>query len=80
MTKDEMPLTEILKWLRANLLVMIFAGMLLLQFLTWREIASIPHDWPPSCGVYDYHACTVELSRADRSLLDDIVSAIRGRK
>ena len=30
---------DALKWLRANLLPIIFGGMLLLQFLTWREIA-----------------------------------------
>jgi hypothetical protein len=67
----------VLKWLRANLLVMIFAGMLLLQFLTWREIAKLRYDYAPSCG--DNYACTVALSQADRSYLDDIIRALKNR-
>jgi hypothetical protein len=67
----------VLKWLRANVLVMIFAGMLLLQFLTWREIAKLRYEYAPSCG--DNYACTVALSKADRSYLDDILSALKNR-
>ena len=61
----------VLKWLRANLLPIIFAGMLLLQFLTWREIAKLRYEYePPGCG--HYYSCAVELSPADRALLYDI--------
>jgi hypothetical protein len=61
----------VLKWLRANLLPIIFGGMLLLQFLTWREIAKLRYEYePPGCG--HYYSCAVELSQADRALLYDI--------
>ena len=64
-------LPAILKWLRVNLLVMIFGGMLLLQFLTWWEIASLRQEYtPPSCG--HYTSCAVELVQEDRVLLYDI--------
>jgi hypothetical protein len=67
----------ILKWLRANLVLLIFAGMLLLQFLTWREVARLRYDYEPSCG--DRYACSVALSNADRSYLDDILKALRNK-
>ena len=60
-----------LKWVRLNLLPMIFAAMLLLQFLTWREVAKLRYEYePPGCG--HYYSCAVELSQADRALLYDI--------
>jgi hypothetical protein len=63
--------TDTLKWLRANLVPMIFASMLLLQFLTWWEIASLRQEYrPPSCG--HYTSCAVELVQEDRALLYDI--------
>jgi hypothetical protein len=65
-----MKIETILKWLRANLLPMIFAAMLLLQFLTWREVAKLRYDYAPSCG--DNYACTVALVQEDRALLYDI--------
>jgi hypothetical protein len=50
---------------------MIFGAMLLLQFLTWREIASLRYAYePPACG--HYYSCAVALSAADRELLYDI--------
>ena len=63
----------VLKWLRANLVPMIFTGMLLLQFLTWREIAKLRHDYDytaVSCG--DTYACKVQLVQEDHALLYDI--------
>jgi len=67
----DLTLTDILKWVRANLLLMIFAGMLLLQFLTWLEIARLRDEYtPPSCG--HYYSCAVALVQEDRALLYDI--------
>jgi hypothetical protein len=63
----------VLKWLRSNLLMMIFAAMLLLQFLTWRELAKLRHDYDSTaqtCG--DNYACTVALAQTDRALLYEI--------
>jgi hypothetical protein len=43
-------------WLRRNLLVMIFAAMLLLQFLTWQAILDLRRYFPgspPDCNYYN---------------------------
>ena len=65
---------DALKWLRANLLPIIFGGMLLLQFLTWREIARFRYEYTPGCYYSGDHSCRVEarLSHADHALLYDI--------
>jgi hypothetical protein len=58
---------DTLKWLRANLVPMIFAAMLLLQFLTWREVAALRDEYkPPSCG--HFTSCAVALVEEDRAL------------
>jgi hypothetical protein len=52
----------VLTWLKDRPSVVLFAGMLVLQFLTWREIASLPHyvpDSPPKCS--DNYPCTVSI-------------------
>ena len=82
----DVTLPAILKWLRANLLVMIFAGMLLLQFLTWREVAELRDKYrPPTCG-YAYpctvelsHTVAVQLSNEDRLYLSDIRAAVNNK-
>lgn len=57
-------LWALLAWLRRNLLVLIFAGMLLLQFLTWQAIRDLkryfPSD-PPDCDYY--HPCHVIIDK-----------------
>lgn len=54
---------RVLAWLKERPTFVFFAGMLLLQFLTWREIASLPHyapDNPPRCS--DNYPCTVSIT------------------
>jgi hypothetical protein len=64
-------LETVLRWLRTNLVLMIFACMLLLQFLTWREVANLPHACRLNNCTVEIDG-TVELSRIDRALLSDI--------
>jgi hypothetical protein len=54
----------IIAWLRRNLLVIIFAGMLALQFLTWRVIIDLRRYFPgepPDCDFY--HPCHVVIDK-----------------
>jgi hypothetical protein len=54
---------EIIRWIRANLILFLFASLVALQFLTWRSIVDLarelPRD-PPDCS--SYKPCMVELS------------------
>jgi hypothetical protein len=68
---DMWTVETVLKWLRANLVPLIFGGMLLLQFLTWREVANLPHACRLNYCTVEIDG-TVELSRIDRALLSDI--------
>jgi hypothetical protein len=55
--------TSFAVWVRANLVLMIFAAMLLLQFLTWRSIVHLEQirpGEPPSCTLNN--PCTVDLT------------------
>lgn len=51
------------RWVRQHLVLIIFAAMLVLQFMTWRATERVAHALPrdpPRCGTYD--PCAVELT------------------
>jgi hypothetical protein len=54
----------LLAWLRRNLLVFIFAGMLALQFVTWMAILDLRRYFsgePPKCDFN--HPCHVVVDK-----------------
>jgi hypothetical protein len=62
--EDDLSFVKIAKWLRTNLLLIIFGCMLLLQYLTWSEISDVRRHLPsspPSCDRFS--PCVVELQR-----------------
>jgi cobalamin biosynthesis protein CobD/CbiB len=56
-------LQRALAWIRARLVIIIFAAILIFQYLNWQAIrevaASLPRD-PPPCS--SYKPCIVELT------------------
>jgi hypothetical protein len=75
---DPVAILNFLKWFRANLLLMIFGGMLLLQYLTWSAISdlrrNLPSD-PPACD--GYNPCTVRLTSDS---VDDIGASVANHR
>jgi hypothetical protein len=54
----------VIAWLRRNLLPMIFAALLVLQFLTWRAILDLRRYFPgepPDCD--SNHPCHVIIDK-----------------
>lgn len=56
---------RLLGWLRERLILLLFAGLLALQFLTWMELRSLPHYTSSSCGTSIYNGCHIDSSQLE---------------